>query len=186
MNLHFEKPSEKQYIDILKIYALYYLNPKKISDKNYVRKMEDTGFVVGKPLLYKELANSPFFEVACVDSKVVGFIRADKATNEVCSEKFKLDWLGNGDEWKNFISDAELQTDLDQWVWQYNHERTHTGKYCFGRTPYQTFQETKHLAKEKMLDTLFSPSEKPKSAMNPDRFGSYSTVKIFAGTPTLL
>jgi len=58
---------------------------------------------------------------------------------------------------KIYHSIEELQTDLDQWLWQYNHERTHTGKYCFGRTPYQTFQETKHLAKEKMLDTLFSP-----------------------------
>jgi transposase InsO family protein len=49
----------------------------------------------------------------------------------------------------------ELQTDLDQWLRQYNHERTHSGKYCFGKTPYQTFQETKHLAQEKMLDILF-------------------------------
>lgn len=58
---------------------------------------------------------------------------------------------------KIYHSIEELQADLDQWMWQYNHERTHTGKYCFGRTPYQTFQETKHLAKEKMLDTLFAP-----------------------------
>ena len=48
-----------------------------------------------------------------------------------------------------------LQTDLDEWVEQYNRERTHTGKYCFGRTPLQTFQETKHLAQAKQLDTLF-------------------------------
>ncbi len=33
----------------------------------------------------------------------------------------------------------ELQTDLDQWLWQCNHERIHSGKYCLGRTPYQTF-----------------------------------------------
>jgi transposase InsO family protein len=58
---------------------------------------------------------------------------------------------------KIYHSIEELQADLDQWLWHYNHERTHTGKYCFGRTPYQTFQETKSLAKEKMLDTLFSP-----------------------------
>ena len=58
---------------------------------------------------------------------------------------------------KIFHSIEELQADLDQWLWQYNHERTHTGKYCFGRTPYQTFQDTKHLAQEKMLDTLYSP-----------------------------
>jgi transposase InsO family protein len=51
----------------------------------------------------------------------------------------------------------ELQTDLDQWLTSYNQERTHTGKYCFGRTPYQTLQEDKHKAKEKMLDTLFQP-----------------------------
>jgi hypothetical protein len=59
---------------------------------------------------------------------------------------------------KIYHSIEELQVDLDPWVWQYNHERTHTGKYCFGRTPYQTLQETKHLAKEKVLETLFSPS----------------------------
>jgi transposase InsO family protein len=58
---------------------------------------------------------------------------------------------------KIFHSIEELQADLDQWLWQYNHERTHTGKYCFGRTPYQTFQDTKHLAQEKMLDMLYSP-----------------------------
>lgn len=53
-----------------------------------------------------------------------------------------------------------LQADLDKWLRTYNHERTHTGKYCFGRTPYQTFQATKPLAKAKLLDTLFvNPSE---------------------------
>lgn len=50
----------------------------------------------------------------------------------------------------------ELQADLDEWLEQYNRERTHTGKYCFGRTPLQTFRETKHLAQAKQLDTLFA------------------------------
>jgi len=72
---------------------------------------------------------------------------------------------------KIYDSIEELQADLDQWLWQYNHERTHTGKYCFGRTPYQTFQETKHLAKEKMLETLFSPPEnEPKLDRTPTDF----------------
>jgi transposase InsO family protein len=53
----------------------------------------------------------------------------------------------------------ELQTDLNEWVEQYNRERTHTGKYCFGRTPLQTFRETKHLAQAKQLDTLFEWQE---------------------------
>ena len=30
-----------------------------------------------------------------------------------------------------------------------------SGKYCDGRTPDQTFSDTKHLADEKMVDTLF-------------------------------
>jgi len=69
---------------------------------------------------------------------------------------------------KIYHSIDELQTDLDQWMWRYNHERTHTGKYCFGRTPYQTFRETKHLAKEKMLDTLFSvPENEPQLDQTP-------------------
>ncbi len=39
-----------------------------------------------------------------------------------------------------------------KWIDEYNSERTHTGKYCFGKTPLQTFFESKHLAQEKMLD----------------------------------
>jgi transposase InsO family protein len=54
---------------------------------------------------------------------------------------------------------VELQADLDIWMTIYNKERTHTGKYCFGRTPYQTFQETKQLARNKMLDTLFQKED---------------------------
>lgn len=49
----------------------------------------------------------------------------------------------------------ELQQDLDQWVGYYNQERTHSGKYCFGKTPMQTFQDSLHLAKEKMLDAQY-------------------------------
>lgn len=56
---------------------------------------------------------------------------------------------------KIYTTLEDLQTDLDEWIEQYNRERTHTGKYCFGRTPLQTFRETKHLAHAKQLDTLF-------------------------------
>jgi transposase InsO family protein len=46
----------------------------------------------------------------------------------------------------------EMQKDLDEWIEYYNQERTHSGKYCFGKTPAQTFEDSLHLAKEKMLD----------------------------------
>jgi len=48
----------------------------------------------------------------------------------------------------------QLQEDLDAWIQDYNTNRTHSGKYCFGRTPMQTFVESLPLAKEKMLDEL--------------------------------
>ena len=47
-----------------------------------------------------------------------------------------------------------LQTDLDEWVFYYNQERPHSGRYCFGKTPMQTFLESITLAKQKLLDNL--------------------------------
>lgn len=46
----------------------------------------------------------------------------------------------------------QLQEDLDNWVRWYNYERTHSGKYCYGKTPMQTFRESLPIAKEKNLD----------------------------------
>ena len=31
----------------------------------------------------------------------------------------------------------------------------HSGKYCYGKTPMQTFQETKYLAKSKQIDEIY-------------------------------
>lgn len=48
----------------------------------------------------------------------------------------------------------ELQQDIEKWIDDYNNNRPHTGKYCYGRTPMQTFVETCTLAKQKQLDEL--------------------------------
>src|SRR6201994_1979751 len=48
----------------------------------------------------------------------------------------------------------ELQADVDAWLREYNEERPHTGKYCFGKTPVQTFRDSKHLSDEKQLDRM--------------------------------
>lgn len=45
-----------------------------------------------------------------------------------------------------------LQQDLDEWLEYYNNERPHSGRYCFGKTPMQTFTESLSLAKEKILN----------------------------------
>ena len=42
---------------------------------------------------------------------------------------------------KIYTSIEQLQTDLDAWMNSYNTQRTHSGKYCFGKTPMQTFIE---------------------------------------------
>ena len=55
---------------------------------------------------------------------------------------------------KLYASLATLQDDLDHWMDYYNNQRTHSGKYCFGKTPMETFDESVTLARQKMLDHL--------------------------------
>ena len=50
---------------------------------------------------------------------------------------------------KVYRSIEELQADLDEWVRQYNEQRTHQGRWCFGKTPMQTFLDSRALAREK-------------------------------------
>jgi len=44
-----------------------------------------------------------------------------------------------------------LQTDLDVWLQEYNEQRSHQGRWCYGKTPMQTFLDSVPLAKEKIL-----------------------------------
>jgi transposase InsO family protein len=50
-----------------------------------------------------------------------------------------------------YSSIAELQVDLDAWLRSYNEERPHQGRWCFGKTPMQTFLDAVPLAQEKMI-----------------------------------
>jgi transposase InsO family protein len=47
----------------------------------------------------------------------------------------------------------ELQTDLDAWLREYNETRPHQGRWCYGKTPLQTFLDSVPLAAEKLLRT---------------------------------
>ncbi|MEZ0604609.1 hypothetical protein ACAX43_20985, partial [Paraburkholderia sp. IW21] len=40
-----------------------------------------------------------------------------------------------------------LQTDLDGWLDQYNNEREHQGRWCYGKTPMRTFLDSLELAR---------------------------------------
>ena len=55
---------------------------------------------------------------------------------------------------KIYQSIEQLQSDLDFWINEYNTNRLHSGKYCFGKTPQQTFVESIFLAKEHYLEKL--------------------------------
>jgi len=60
---------------------------------------------------------------------------------------------------KLYESLDQLQTDLDEWMEYYNNERPHSGRYCFGKTPIQTFNDSITLAREKMLDHVSLETE---------------------------
>src|SRR5512132_4162565 len=45
----------------------------------------------------------------------------------------------------------ELQNDLDGWVTAYNETRPHQGRWCYGKTPLQTFLDALPIAREKLL-----------------------------------
>jgi transposase InsO family protein len=44
-----------------------------------------------------------------------------------------------------------LQADLDDWMEEYNRARSHQGRWCYGKTPMQTFLDTLPVAKEKLI-----------------------------------
>jgi hypothetical protein len=52
-----------------------------------------------------------------------------------------------------------LQEDLDKWLEYYNNERPHSGRYCFGKTPMETWLDSKELAKQKSIDQLYEKAE---------------------------
>jgi transposase InsO family protein len=52
---------------------------------------------------------------------------------------------------KIYRSIPELQADLDGWLRSYNEERPHQGRWCFGKTPMQTFRDSLPLAREKLM-----------------------------------
>src|SRR5215472_5280776 len=48
----------------------------------------------------------------------------------------------------------ELQEDLDLWLREYNEVRPHQGRWCYGKTPLQTFVDSATLAREKVLNSV--------------------------------
>ena len=79
-------------------------------------------------------------------------------TNGIC-ERFhktmKTEFYDVAMRKKIYTSLEDLQKDVDEWLHYYNYERSHSGKYCYGKTPMQTFQDSKHLALEKSNELMY-------------------------------
>ena len=76
-------------------------------------------------------------------------------TNGICERFHKtiLDEFYRVAFRKKIYEDLEsLQQDLDEWIQYYNHERTHQGKMCCGRTPMETLEDGKKIWQEKKLN----------------------------------
>jgi hypothetical protein len=62
-----------------------------------------------------------------------------------------------------FFLGAEAHEDLDIWTKEYNEQRPHSGKYCFGKTPMQTFIDSIQSAKEKCQAVPYRQTNKHKA-----------------------
>jgi hypothetical protein len=76
-------------------------------------------------------------------------------TNGICErfhQTIQNEFYASAFRRKVYRSIEVLQLDAEAWIESYNLERTHSGKYCYGKTPMQTFKDSKHLAFEKSID----------------------------------
>jgi transposase InsO family protein len=55
---------------------------------------------------------------------------------------------------KIYTALEDLQIDLDDWIQHYNHQRTHQGKMCNGRTPHDTFLDGLQIWSDKQIGHL--------------------------------
>ena len=76
-------------------------------------------------------------------------------TNGICErfhQTIQNEFYATAFRRKVYSSLEQLQADVGQWMDFYNRERTHSGKHCFGKTPWQTLLDSKALALQKQLD----------------------------------
>ena len=88
-------------------------------------------------------------------------------TNGICErfhQTIKNEFYASAFRRKLYRTLEEIQADVDAWVESYNAERTHSGKYCYGKTPLQTFIESAPLAHDKQLDRVGHSSDLTASA----------------------
>lgn len=89
-------------------------------------------------------------------------------TNGICErfhQTIQNEFYASAFRRKLYHSLEELQRDVDEWMERYNAERTHSGKYCYGKTPLQTFIDSAKLAYDRDLARIQPTSEPPNAVM---------------------
>ena len=90
-------------------------------------------------------------------------------TNGIC-ERFhktmKQEFYDTAFRKKIYVSIEDLQQDVDQWLKYYNEERPHSGKYCYGKTPMQTFLDSKHISIEKNNEQTYNNNTSDKQELS--------------------
>ena len=90
-------------------------------------------------------------------------------TNGIC-ERFhktmKQEFYDTAFRKKIYRNIEELQNDVDQWLKYYNEERPHSGKYCYGKTPMQTFLDSKKIAFEKNNERSYNKNLSDKQELS--------------------
>lgn len=86
---------------------------------------------------------------------------------------------------KLYTALEELQADLDAWIQEYNEQRTHSGRYCYGKTPMQTWRDSKHLALEKQIPapSQGEPFPSQQSPTQPGRDAQSEAAPTSEGSP---
>ena len=133
---------ETYYPGFLVAQDTYYVGHIKGVGHIYQQTVIDTYSKIGFAKLYDrknalvaaDMLNDrivPFFEQH--DLKLMRML-TDRGT-EYCGNR-------ENHEYELYLAVEDIdQTDLDVWMNSYNTQRTHSGKYCFGKTPMQTFIE---------------------------------------------
>ena len=94
--------------------------------------------------LYLDLENIDHTKTKAKSPQTNGF--CERFHKTILSEFYQIAFRK-----KIYESIEMLQNDLDEWLQEYNESRPLSGKYCYGKTPMQTFLDSLPLAKEKML-----------------------------------
>lgn len=55
------------------------------------------------------------------------------------------------DAFGNGTVGSGLKSDFDVWLAKNNGQRPHSGRYCYGKTPTQTFRGTRRIALDKII-----------------------------------